>query len=71
MLFFPPFAKSRTDRRKRKFCPSLEKKYEEKLAHAFLHLWDITLFFIIPTTTTTFRTSHTKTHKNTDTVVVV
>ena len=38
VLFFPPFAKSRTDGRKRKFCSSWTKKYEEKLAHAFPHL---------------------------------
>ena len=37
LLFFPPFAKSRTDGRKRKFS-FVGKKNEEKLAHAFLHL---------------------------------
>jgi hypothetical protein len=45
VLFFPPFAKSRTDGRQRKFSFAIGKKIEEKLAHAFLHLFYKTLFF--------------------------
>ena len=69
LLFFLLLQRAEQTEEKENFR-SLEKKYEEKLAHAFLHLLYLTLFFSIPTTTT-FRTSHTKTHKNTHTVVVV
>ena len=66
MLFFPPFAKSRTDGRKKKKILFVGLKNMKKNWHTLFFICYITLFFIIPTTTT-FRTSHTKTHKNTHT----
>ena len=45
-------------------------KNMKKNWHTLFLICYITLFFIIPTTTT-FRTSHTKTHKNTHTHTVV
>ena len=45
LLFFPPFAERAEQTEEKENFRSLEKKYEEKLAHAFLHLLYLTLFF--------------------------